>query len=182
MEYYSAAALKAYPQYCCKGEPFKVGKGNLFQYDRDTEKVAFCAGNEQTYEFLENILTEVITIFDSPYIHIGGDERTPHLWEKCPKCSAKMKELGFTHEGELQCWFMNRISKFLADKGRTSVAWAEVYAEAEALSAAHTGKLGTRALDVLHVASAAALGVKEFYTFDARQKALAMKAGMKVKP
>ena len=64
----------------------------------------------------------------------------------------------------------------------TPVAWAEVYAEAEALSAAHTEKLGTRALDVLHVASAAALGVKEFYTFDVRQKALAVKAGMKVKP
>ena len=64
----------------------------------------------------------------------------------------------------------------------TPVAWAEVYAQAEALSAAHTETLGTRAFDVLHVAAAAALGVKDFYTFDARQKALAKKAGMKVKP
>jgi predicted nucleic acid-binding protein len=64
----------------------------------------------------------------------------------------------------------------------TPVAWAEVYAEAEALSAAHTGKLGTRASDVLHVAAAAALGAKHFYTFDTRQKALAVKAGMKVAP
>ena len=64
----------------------------------------------------------------------------------------------------------------------TPVAWAEVYAEAEALSAAHTGRAGTRALDVLHVAAAAALGAKAFYTFDARQKALAVKAGMKVAP
>jgi predicted nucleic acid-binding protein len=64
----------------------------------------------------------------------------------------------------------------------TAVAWAEVYAEAEALSAAHTAKLGTRASDVLHVAAAAALGSKDFFTFDARQKALAAKAGMKVKP
>jgi predicted nucleic acid-binding protein len=64
----------------------------------------------------------------------------------------------------------------------TPVAWAEVYAEAEALSAAHTKRLGTRAFDVLHVAAAAALGAKDFYTFDARQKALAAKAGMKVKP
>ena len=64
----------------------------------------------------------------------------------------------------------------------TPVAWAEVYAEAEALSAAHTGKLGTRASDVLHIAAAAALGAKAFYTFDARQKTLAAKAGMKVKP
>lgn len=62
------------------------------------------------------------------------------------------------------------------------VAWAEVYAEAEALSAGHTEKLGTRAGDLLHVAAAAVLGVKDFFTFDARQKALAMKAGMKVKP
>lgn len=64
----------------------------------------------------------------------------------------------------------------------TPVAWVEVYAEAEALSAAHTRTLGVRASDVLHVAAAAALGAKEFYTFDARQKALAVKAGMKVKP
>ena len=64
----------------------------------------------------------------------------------------------------------------------TPVAWAEVYAEAEALSAAHTETLGARALDVLHIAAAAALGAKDFYTFDARQKALAKKAGMKVKP
>jgi hypothetical protein len=64
----------------------------------------------------------------------------------------------------------------------TPVAWAEVYAEAEVLSAAHTAKLGIRASDVLHVAAAAALGVRDFYTFDARQKALAVKAGMKVTP
>ena len=64
----------------------------------------------------------------------------------------------------------------------TPVSWAEVYSEAEALSAAHTPQLGTRSFDILHVASAAALGVKNFYTFDARQKALAQKAGMNVRP
>ena len=64
----------------------------------------------------------------------------------------------------------------------TPVAWAEVYAEAEALGAAYTERLGTRALDVLHVAAATALGTKDFFTFDTRQKALAVKAGMKVKP
>ena len=64
----------------------------------------------------------------------------------------------------------------------TPVAWAEVYAEAEALSAAHTKSLGTRGFDVLHVAVAIALGVRDFLTFDARQKALAVKAGLKVKP
>ena len=64
----------------------------------------------------------------------------------------------------------------------TPLAWADVYAEAEALSANHTERLGTRASDVLHVAAAVVLGVKEFYTFDARQKALATKAGLKVKP
>ena len=63
----------------------------------------------------------------------------------------------------------------------TPVSWAEVYAEAEALSAAHTKTLGTRGFDVLHVAVAAALGAKDFYTFDARQRSLALKAGMKVK-
>lgn len=62
------------------------------------------------------------------------------------------------------------------------VAWADVYAEAEALSASHTGKLGLRASDALHVAMAVVLGVRDFYTFDARQKTLALKAGLKVKP
>ena len=64
----------------------------------------------------------------------------------------------------------------------TPVSWAEVYAEAEALSAAHTKTLGTRGFDVLHVAVAIALGAKDFLTFDIRQKALAVKAGLKVKP
>ena len=64
----------------------------------------------------------------------------------------------------------------------TALTWADVYAQAETLSAAHAAKLGTRASDVLHVAAAVVLGVKEFYTFDARQKALATKAGLKVKP
>jgi predicted nucleic acid-binding protein len=64
----------------------------------------------------------------------------------------------------------------------TPVAWAEVFAEAEALSAAHTEKLGNRGFDVLHVAAAAALGANVFVTFDARQKALAVKSGMKVRP
>jgi predicted nucleic acid-binding protein len=64
----------------------------------------------------------------------------------------------------------------------TPVSWAEVYAEAEALGAGHTERLGTRALDVLHVAAASALGATDFFTFDSRQKALALKAGMKVKP
>jgi predicted nucleic acid-binding protein len=64
----------------------------------------------------------------------------------------------------------------------TALPWAEVFANAEILSAAHTSKTGTRALDILHVAAAAVLGAKIFYTFDARQKALAAKAGMKVKP
>ena len=64
----------------------------------------------------------------------------------------------------------------------TPVSWAEIYARAEALSAAHTAALGTRGFDIVHVATAAAIGADEFCTFDARQKALAMKAGMKVKP
>ncbi len=64
----------------------------------------------------------------------------------------------------------------------TPVAWAEVFAEAEALSASHTEKIGSRGFDVLHVAAAAALGAKVFITFDARQKALAVKSGMRVRP
>lgn len=64
----------------------------------------------------------------------------------------------------------------------TPIPWAEVFAAAEELSAAHTGKLGTRASDVLHVASAVVLGSRKFFTFDARQKTLAVRAGLKVKP
>ena len=82
------AALKAYPEYGCTGGPYEVATTwGVFED-------VLCAGNEGTYTFLENILTEVMELFPSEYIHIGGDEVPKVRWEECPKCQAKIKELG----------------------------------------------------------------------------------------
>lgn len=89
------------------------------------------------------------------------------------------------HIDDIECQRLIKQADSDASDGcflNVPLAWPEVFAAAEALSAAHTGKLGTRAFDILHVAAAVVLGAQAFYTFDARQKALAKKAGLKVKP
>jgi hexosaminidase len=102
------AALAAYPELACEGGPG-----------------AFCAGNEETFEFLFAVLDETVAMFpDSPVIHIGGDERPKDVWNKCPKCRAKMSELGLATEHELQTWFMRRITDHLAKRGRRAMTWA----------------------------------------------------------
>ncbi len=120
------AALKAYPEYGCTGGPYEVAtKWGIFDD-------VLCAGNEDSYTFLENILTEVIELFPSEYIHIGGDEVPKVRWEECPKCQAKIKELGLKgdakHKKEhyLQSYLTARIEKFLNERGRRIIGWDEI--------------------------------------------------------
>lgn len=120
------AALAAYPEYGCTGGPYEVwGRWGV------AEEV-LCAGNEKTMEFLENILAEVAGLFPSEYIHIGGDECPKVRWEKCPKCQAKIRELGlkddeeFKAEHYLQSYVMNRMTSFLAEKGKKIIGWDEI--------------------------------------------------------
>lgn len=120
------AALTAYPDLGCTGGPYDVwGRWGV------ADEV-LCVGQEKTFEFLEGVLTEVMELFPSEYIHIGGDECPKVRWEKCPRCQAQIKKLGLssdekhTAEHYLQSYVMNRIGKFLTDNNRRIIGWDEI--------------------------------------------------------
>ncbi len=120
------AALAAYPQLGCTGGPYEVStKWGI-------HKEVLCMGKESTYEFLKDVFSEVVELFPSKYIHIGGDECPKVRWEVCPDCQSKIKELGLktdnerTAEQKLQSYAMSEIEKFLNDKGRQIIAWEEI--------------------------------------------------------
>ncbi|MEI6676963.1 MAG: beta-N-acetylhexosaminidase [Mariniphaga sp.] len=117
---HAIAALTSYPELSCTGGPFEVRK--LWGVDDDV----FCAGNEQVFNFLQDVLTEVMDLFPSKYIHIGGDECPKKRWEKCDKCQKRMKDEGLKNELELQSYFIRRIEKFVSSKGRNIIGWDEI--------------------------------------------------------
>ena len=120
------AALAAYPELGCTGGPYEVWTRWGVSED------VLCVGKEETFTFLEDILTEMLDIFPSEYIHIGGDECPKVRWENCPLCQARIKELGLKAHGnisaeqELQCYVTARIQKFLNDRGRKIIGWDEI--------------------------------------------------------
>ena len=120
------AALAAYPQYGCTGGPYEVWQ----QWGVSDDVI--CAGNDDAMAFLENILLEVMEIFPSEYIHIGGDECPRTRWENCPKCQAKIKELNIkdddkhTAEDYLQSYVMSRMERFIEEHGRHIIGWDEM--------------------------------------------------------
>ncbi len=115
------AALAAYPQYSCSGGPFTVLPGGVWPITD-----IYCAGKDSTFLFLEDVLTEVMDLFPSKYIHIGGDEATKTEWKKCPKCKSRIKAEGLKDEGELQSYFIKRIEKFVNSKNRILLGWDEI--------------------------------------------------------
>jgi hexosaminidase len=115
------SALAAYPEYSCTGKAITVPPGSVWPI---TE--IYCAGKDETFTFLENILTEVIDLFPSEYIHIGGDEATKTEWKKCPLCQARIRKEGLKDESELQSYFIKRIEKFVNSKGRQIIGWDEI--------------------------------------------------------
>jgi len=117
---HSQAVLAAYPQLSCTGGPFKVA--TTFGVFNDV----FCAGNDSTYIFLQDVLDEVMALFPSKYIHIGGDEAPKARWHECPKCQALMKAEGLKDEHELQSYFVKRIEKYVLSKGRKIIGWDEI--------------------------------------------------------
>ncbi|MEA3421926.1 MAG: beta-N-acetylhexosaminidase, partial [Acidobacteriota bacterium] len=117
---HSVAALTAYPEYSCTGGPFEL------RTKWGVSKDIYCAGNDETFKFLEDILTEVIDLFPSKYIHIGGDEAPKDRWQECPKCQQRIKDEGLEDEHELQSYFIKRIEKFLNSKGRKLIGWDEI--------------------------------------------------------
>ncbi|MEC4004666.1 family 20 glycosylhydrolase [Flavobacterium sp. SUN052] len=116
---HAVAALAAYPEYSCTGGPFEVGKQWGVLDD------VFCP-KEETFTFLEDILTEVMSLFPSQYIHVGGDECPKTRWKNCPHCQTLIKEKGLKDEHELQSYFVQQIEKFVNSKGRKIIGWDEI--------------------------------------------------------
>ncbi|PKP41403.1 MAG: beta-N-acetylhexosaminidase [Bacteroidetes bacterium HGW-Bacteroidetes-10] len=117
---HALAALAAYPELGCTGGPYEVAtKWGVF-------KEVMCAGKEGTFEFLQNVMDEVLALFPSKFIHIGGDECPKESWKECPDCQQRIKELGLKDEHELQSWFITRMEKYLNAKGRDIIGWDEI--------------------------------------------------------
>lgn len=109
---HSEEVLAAYPELSCKGKPYSQGE--------------FCIGNEETFRFLETVLDEVMDVFPSEMIHIGGDEANKAHWKECPKCRQRMEEEGLKDADELQSYLIRRISRFVESRGRRIVGWDEI--------------------------------------------------------
>ena len=115
------SAIAAYPELSCFQKPIMVPSGGVWPI---TE--IYCPGKETTFEFLENVLLEVMELFPSRYIHVGGDEATKTNWEKCPDCKKRIQEEGLETVEELQSYFIRRMERFLSSKGRTLLGWDEI--------------------------------------------------------
>lgn len=116
---HALAMLAAYPELSCTGGPFELGKQWIY-------KDVCCAGNEKTIQFLDDVLTEMVALFPSSWIHVGGDECPKIRWKACPKCQERIKAQGLRNEEELQSDFVRRVSKLLEAKGRRLVGWDEI--------------------------------------------------------
>ncbi|WP_300979100.1 family 20 glycosylhydrolase [Flavobacterium sp.] len=118
---HASAAIASYPNLTCfPSNDFKVIESwGVFED-------VFCAGKEDTFVFLQDVLNEVISLFPSTYIHIGGDECPKTKWKQCPNCQKRIKELGLNNEHELQSYFIKRMEKYLNSKGRQILGWDEI--------------------------------------------------------
>lgn len=112
---HSEEVIASYPELGCK-------KTKSSNYSSE-----FCVGNPLTYKFIDDVLSYVIELFPSPYIHIGGDEVNKSNWENCPRCQALMRKEGMKEEGELQDYIIKYIEKFIISHGKTMVGWDEIY-------------------------------------------------------
>ena len=117
---HASAALATYPWLGCAGAGYKV------QTCWGVFPEVFCAGKESTFEFLQNVLSEVIELFPSKYIHVGGDECPKESWEKCPACQQRIRDEHLKNEHELQSYFILRMEKWLNERGRSLIGWDEI--------------------------------------------------------
>ena len=116
---HSQAAISAYPELGCTDEPVLAAtKWGVFEE-------IYCT-KDSTFEFLENVLDEVMTLFPSTYIHIGGDEAPKTRWKTCEHCQKRIKDEGLKDEHELQNYFITRMEKYLNSKGRQIIGWDEI--------------------------------------------------------
>ncbi|MEI6455235.1 MAG: family 20 glycosylhydrolase, partial [bacterium] len=121
MPAHSVEVLAAYPALSCTGGPFTVPPGS---YWPNTD--ILCAGNDSVFTFLQDVLTEVMDLFPSKYIHVGGDEADKTNWKKCAKCQARIKAEALKDEKELQSYFIRRMEKFIVSRGRKLIGWDEI--------------------------------------------------------
>ncbi|MBF9252287.1 family 20 glycosylhydrolase [Pontibacter sp. 172403-2] len=118
---HASAALASYPWLGCPGTgPYKV-EGTWGVFDD-----VYCAGKDSTFMFLQDVMDEVLAIFPSKYIHIGGDESPKANWKTCPLCQKRIAEEGLKDEHELQSYFIQRMEKYINSKGRTIIGWDEI--------------------------------------------------------
>ena len=126
------AALASYPELGCTGGPYQVG------HYWGVYKDVLCVSNERVYQFVEDVLTEIMDIFPSEVIHIGGDETPTEKWLQCPRCQALQKQLPAPQQAAedfepltsklspLQAHFTKRVFDFLTSKGRRALGWDEI--------------------------------------------------------
>ena len=121
---HSLALLVCHPELSCAGRI----PDDIFPYFKGPgiTKDICCAGNDDTFRLLEQVIDEVTALFPSPFIHIGGDEAPKDSWKKCPKCQTRIKALGLKNEHELQSYFIRRIEEHINAKGRRLIGWSEI--------------------------------------------------------
>ena len=124
MPAHSNSALAAYPHLACP--VVKEYIGVLPGLGGRNSEIIYCAGNDSVYAFLQDVMDEILELFPSRYIHIGGDEARKTYWEKCPLCQARMKKEKIANEEDLQGYFMNRMSEYVRSKGREVIGWDEL--------------------------------------------------------
>jgi len=117
---HASAALTAFPNLGCTGGPYKV------QETWGVFNDVFCAGNDSVFNFLQDVLDEVIPLFPAQYVHVGADECPKESWKHCPKCQRRIKDLGLKDEHELQSYFIQRMEKYINGKGKTLIGWDEI--------------------------------------------------------
>ncbi len=118
---HTSEVFAAYPEYSCSDKKTTVQTGS---YWPNTD--IFCAGKEETFEFIDNVLDEVMELFPSEYIHIGGDEADKTAWKTCRSCQARIRNEGLSDVDELQSYFVKRIEKYINSKGRKMIGWDEI--------------------------------------------------------
>ena len=135
---HSSAAIASYPELSCfSEEPTKKYYPKQCAWNGDTigKQVqqtwgifddVYCAGKENTFQFIEDVLDEVMALFPSKYIHVGGDECPKNNWKRCPNCQSRIKNENLKNEHELQSYFIQRVEKYLNNKGRTLIGWDEI--------------------------------------------------------
>lgn len=120
---HECAAIAAYPNLSCRNLKPKI---HPFTKGENIHKEIFCAGKPEVYEFVYNVLDEIIDLFPSKYIHIGGDEAPKDEWQKCAHCQKKMKEEHLENEEELQSYFVKQVGEYLRNKNRVLIGWDEI--------------------------------------------------------